>query len=60
MTQDNKLAPGALVRLKSGGPLMTYVADDSMFAEAICCWFNGSEKKTDRFPYPALKPAEQE
>lgn len=51
--------PGAIVRLKSGGPRMTVeeVADDGTIR---CQWFVGSDVKFSYFPAAALKPADSE
>ena len=47
------IKPGETVRLKSGGPLMTVKTLDGSYA--ICDWFEGKNKKEDRFLIVTLK-----
>lgn len=51
MTQ-NTFEPGAVVQLKSGGPLMTisWVEDN----EAYCEWFDGKKPVSAKFPFSSL------
>lgn len=51
---------GDVVRLKSGGPLMTVTSVGSRYegseVEAWCTWFkSGNETTTEVFPFPSLK-----
>ena len=51
--------PGDLVRLKSGGPLMTFVrlteAKSGESPEAFCVWFPGDMAQTGTFPVSTLE-----
>ncbi len=54
--------PGDIVRLKSGGPMMTVDAvGEHMGSQAIwCTWFVGTKKFNDTFGPHSLKSAENE
>ncbi|WP_375263825.1 YodC family protein [Palleronia sp.] len=56
MAED--LKPGDLVRLKSGGPVMTYEGD-SEYRGPICVWFDGSKMKRECFTLTALEKADK-
>ena len=54
----DQLPAGALVRLKSGGPLMTvlrdtYSGEDRMVS---CAWFEGAAEHRNEFPRPSIQP----
>jgi uncharacterized protein YodC (DUF2158 family) len=51
---DEKFQVGDRVKLKSGGPVMTYSGDTST-GEAICIWFDKAIKLTDTFPHAVLQ-----
>lgn len=56
---EPKFTTGDLVRLKSGGPVMTvdgYAPGSS--GKLSCVWFEGSEHKRAAFRPEALVPAE--
>jgi len=55
---ENNLKPGDLVRLKSGGPTMTYEGESSI-GTALCNWFVGPERKRDNFAFATLERAEK-
>ena len=44
---------GDVVKLKSGGPKMT-ITNISPKNEVSCSWFDGNEKKNERFPLNTL------
>lgn len=48
-----ELKPGDLVKLKSGGPVMTYAGD------GLCLWFAGGESRSATFPLEVLEPAQR-
>lgn len=48
------LQVGDLVKLKSGGPTMTYGGEAALFGEALCYWFEGTTRHCERFPYAIL------
>jgi uncharacterized protein YodC (DUF2158 family) len=53
---------GDVVQLKSGGPKMTieYIGPHRMGgteSQALCVWFEGTNKKNDWFKLPALEEA---
>ena len=50
---------GSIVRLKSGGPPMTVVADLGG-GRVQCRWFSGSVPHRGPFPVAALAPVETE
>lgn len=53
---DNTPKPGDLVKLRSGGPLMTFVRlTDTQPAEAYCVWFAGDMAQAGTFPLHALE-----
>ncbi|WP_036718355.1 YodC family protein [Paracoccus sphaerophysae] len=45
---------GDLVRLKSGGPLMTY-SGDAQFGGALCVWFEGNKKFAEQFDHAIIE-----
>jgi uncharacterized protein YodC (DUF2158 family) len=45
---------GDVVQLKSGGPLMTIVADEGS-GNFFCRWFNGGQIDQSAFPSTALR-----
>ncbi len=49
---------GDVVRLKSGGPLMT-VSEIEEDGKYWCVWFSDKERKGDTFTGQALKPFEK-
>lgn len=55
MSEATTFAPGSLVQLKSGGPVMT-VEEQYRNDELICvCWFSGTELQRDAFERVALQ-----
>lgn len=56
MTEVSKPAPGSVVRLKSGGPMMMVIDNSSFGDEVRCAWHmeNGDFRCTD-FPVKCLK-----
>ena len=57
MTKDD-LKPGDLVKLKSGGQVMTYEGETYMTGDSLCCWFDGGKRIRLGFTNAALKRAE--
>lgn len=57
MGLKTKIEPGDVVRLKSGGPLMT-VVDESGYARVQCTWFDGGGQKGLRVRTAALVKAD--
>lgn len=55
---ENDLKPGDLVRLKSGGPVMTYLGP-GWLGDALCDWFDGTEHKRATFSFRTLEQAEK-
>jgi len=55
----NGFKPGDVVRLKSGGPVMTItdVGKDSGVPTAWCTWFTGNKQEKRYFPLAAIEPA---
>lgn len=51
---DHQFQIGDTVRLKSGGPLMTY-SGESQFGSAICTWFEGNKKIVEQFDYGIIE-----
>ena len=49
---------GDLVRLKSGGPIMTLEGEASD-GEAICAWFDGQKRHREMFAYTSLEKTEK-
>ena len=49
----DKFTEGAILRLKSGGPEMTYLGQDEK-DECMCVWFEG-KTKDGTFPTLALE-----
>jgi len=58
MPTTDRLQTGQLVRLISGGPLMTVGADraDGDDRHVWCEWFAGDEHKIEEFPRGAIRP----
>lgn len=57
---QHDLKPGDLVKLKSGGPVMTLGGVGGAYtSEARCFWFVGSEMKSASFPPEALEKGEK-
>lgn len=57
MQQRVNLKRGDLVRLKSGGPLMTIRYTKEEPHCACCDWFHGKSLQTKRFSLAVLNPA---
>ncbi|WP_425347706.1 YodC family protein [Spartinivicinus poritis] len=56
ITMDTtNLFTGSLVRLKSGGPLMTVINVNSYSVHVECRWFDGATPHKDVFPKSALE-----
>jgi uncharacterized protein YodC (DUF2158 family) len=58
----SEIKVGEVVRLKSGGPMMTVkkVEQFNSVMSANCDWFEGSEPKYGMFPVTSLKVVEEE
>ncbi|MFA5538961.1 MAG: DUF2158 domain-containing protein [Gemmobacter sp.] len=57
---QHDLKPGDLVKLKSGGPVMTFGGMGGAFGnDARCFWFVSTEMKSANFPPEALERAEK-
>lgn len=54
---EESLKPGDLVRLKSGGPVMTI--DEINFTGAICKWFDGKKAEAKTFQVASLEKTEK-
>lgn len=48
------LKPGDLVRLKSGGPVMTYLGP-CWLGDALCDWFDGTERQRASFSFKSIE-----
>jgi uncharacterized protein YodC (DUF2158 family) len=48
--------PGDVVRLKSGGPAMTVMHEDTL-GNAACQWFEKNQLKSGSFPEAVLEAA---
>ena len=56
----SQFKPGQVVRLKSGGPIMTVEGDD-MAGRVICTWFDEKNKPQSRgFAAESLKSADND
>lgn len=53
---EQDLKPGDLVKLKSGGPEMTYGSNDTS-GRAVCMWFFDGKMERQSFPICALDRA---
>ena len=61
---EKKFKIGEVVKLKSGGPLMTIIDDklsqgleqseNSFDGRYECVWFSGNKERTDHFPQETL------
>lgn len=51
---DHQFQIGDTVRLKSGGPVMTY-SGDTEFGGAICTWFEGTKKIVEQFDHGIIE-----
>ncbi len=51
---SDELNPGDLVRLKSGGPTMSY-GGEHLYGDALCYWFEGESRKCETFPFAILQ-----
>ncbi|PBI78922.1 hypothetical protein A9993_03930 [Rahnella victoriana] len=56
---NNLLMPGQLVRVKSGGPLMTIVTMTKGNGGYKCQWFDGKKLEVGFFPSNSLKLVDQ-
>ncbi|PBI78642.1 hypothetical protein A9993_02420 [Rahnella victoriana] len=54
---ENVFKPGHVVRVKSGGPLMTVVILENGNGGYKCQWFNGSILESGFFPLNSLELA---
>jgi uncharacterized protein YodC (DUF2158 family) len=55
VTMSEQFKPGDMVKLKSGGPLMTVEHYDDMRGGVVCSWFNEkNERKQEAFAPDAL------
>jgi uncharacterized protein YodC (DUF2158 family) len=50
---------GAVVQLKSGGPMMTITSIEADSQAACTTWFDGTRKETGTFPLETLRVQEQ-
>lgn len=51
--------PGDTVQLKSGGPVMTVESiEPDGVEDVLCLWFDGMQKKQDRFASASLAKAD--
>lgn len=55
---EQEFTPGDLVRLKSGGPIMTYSGND-FAGRAICIWFYGAKHESYCFSLSTLEQAKK-
>jgi uncharacterized protein YodC (DUF2158 family) len=53
---EHAFNPGDLVRMKSGGPVMTYEGKSQFFG-CICSWFEGNKMSRENFAAVTLEPA---
>ncbi len=56
---QNELKHGDIVRLKSGGPLMTVGKTAKMLSDLRCFWFDKTEMKSAEFPPEVLEKSEK-
>ena len=49
---------GDVVKLKSGGPLMTVLSIDEAAHRVVCQWFDKSEARQAEFPPETLRAAQ--
>ncbi|WP_288427087.1 DUF2158 domain-containing protein [uncultured Agrobacterium sp.] len=57
---DQTFEPGALVKLKSGGPVMTFSHTEYMSDNAVCDYFDGTTHKQIKVPSTSLKAADED
>jgi uncharacterized protein YodC (DUF2158 family) len=57
MSDESPWKPGDLVKVKSGGPVMT-VSDEDEIGRVICEWFDGKVPVSRSFAAAALKKYE--
>ena len=64
MDNEQNLAPGDVVMLKSGGPPMTIEDIDkfqySEHDKALCSWFEGKQRKSDVFELSSLEKVDRD
>ncbi|TNC62072.1 DUF2158 domain-containing protein [Rubellimicrobium roseum] len=58
MMSDHGIELGDSVRLKSGGPLMTYEGESHSTGDAICTWFDGTQRCQETFNHRAIEKAD--
>jgi uncharacterized protein YodC (DUF2158 family) len=55
---EHAFNPGDLVRMKSGGPVMTYEGKSQFFG-CICSWFEGNKISRENFASVTLEPVKR-
>lgn len=57
---QHDLKPGDLVKLRSGGPVMTLAEVPGLHGKTLrCFWFTGATLRDASFPMDALEPAQK-